>query len=265
MLIAASGLIGCPIAASDGDIGKIGDFLFDDRTWKIRWMVVDTGHWLAGRRVLIHPSAIAPIELPPKPQAPMMSSGGTLTVSVALTKQQIETSPEAGQDEPVTRRIEQRLYDYYGWDPVWGQSYFGGDAIVARPIQPAMPAELAAGRAEDAESPAGDPHLGSVSDFTGYHVHATDGDLGHVDNVLVDNVNWDIRYLIVATRNWLPGKFVQIAPYAVTDIDWNEGRVNVNVTREQVKSAPEWDAAAMADGLAEQKLHRHFGWPGYGW
>ncbi len=265
MLFALSGLNGCPVAASDGDVGSVKDFLFDDRSWKVRWMVVGCGHWLPGRQALIHPSAIAPLEVPPKPLLPMMSRGETLTVYVHLTKQQIEAGPEAREDEPVTRRMESSLYDFYGWDPFWGASHFGGDAFVTRPTGQPVPAEVAEGRPEDLEAPPGDPHLASAADVKGYAVHATDGDLGHVENILADDANWDIRYLLIATRNWLPGKHVQIAPYAVTDIDWPERRVSVNVTREQVKSAPAWDPLAMADEAAEHRLHRHFGWPGYGW
>src|SRR5271165_636430 len=133
MLFALDGLIGCPVAAADGDAGSVKDFLFDDQNWKVRWMVVDTGQWLPGRQVLIHPSAIAPLAIPPKPALPMMMSGGALTVSVHLTKQQIETGPEAREVELVTRQLESSLYDFYGWDPFWGASHFGGDAIVARP------------------------------------------------------------------------------------------------------------------------------------
>ncbi len=105
----------------------------------------------------------------------------------------------------------------------------------------------------------------SVAEVKGYHVHATDGDIGHVENFLADDANWDIRYLVVATRNWLPGKHVQLAPYAVRAIDWAERRIDVNVTREQVKSSPDWDPIALADQIAQQQYHRHFGWPGYGW
>ena len=136
---------------------------------------------------------------------------------------------------------------------------------MTRPSGRPNPAEVAEGRAEDADAPPGDPHLGSVSDVKGYAVHATDGDLGHVENILADDANWDIRYLIIATRNWLPGKLVQLAPYAVTAIDWPERRVSVNVARDRVRSAPDWDPLAMTDKVAEQSLHRHFGWPGYRW
>ena len=264
MLFAASGLIGCPAAATDGRIGHVKDFLFDDRNWKVRWMVVDTGNWLPGRKVLIHPSAIEPLELPPRPAIPMLSFGESMAVSVRLTTRQIEASPEAAEDEPVTEQMQKRLYDYYGWDPFWGASLYGADGIVAPPSDQPLPAEVAEGRAQDPEGLAGDPHLGSAAAVKGYAVHASDGDIGSVDNVLIDDVRWSVRYLVVDTGHWLPGKLVQLAPHAVTDIDWPGRRVDVNVTRERVKSAPAWDPLAMVDEIAEERLHRHFGWPRFG-
>jgi hypothetical protein len=269
MLFAVTGLQGCPVEASDGRVGTAKDFLFDDQSWKVRWMVVDTGHWLPGRQVLIHPSAIAPLD--PTPPAdrrlPMMSMGETLVVSVRLTKQQIEASPDAREDEPVTKQMEAHLYDYYRWDPYWGTTYFGASAIDMPLLEPQILAEAAARQAADTQSQSGDgdPHLRSVASVKGYHVHATDGDLGHVENFFADDANWDIRYLVIATRNWWPGKHVQLAPYAVKDIDWSNHHINVNVTRDQVKSSPAWDPLALADQITEQQLHRHFGWPGYGW
>jgi PRC-barrel domain len=255
MLFAVSGLEGCPIAASDGRIGAVKDFLFDDQSWKIRWMAVDTGDWLPGRKVLIHPSAIAPLKIPPKPRLPMMSPGDSLEVSVNLTKQQIEASPEAREDDPVSKDMTALLYDYYGWDPDWGATNTGESAIVA---------EAAVRREADIETgPEGGPQLRSAAAVRGYHVHASDGELGHVENLLADDANWDIRYLVIATRSWWPGKIVQLAPYAVTDIDWPDHQVKLNVTRDQVRSAPAWDPLAMTDEVSEQQLHRHFGWPGY--
>ncbi len=268
MLFAVTGLCGCRVEADDGHVGSVKDFLFDDQSWKVRWMVVDTGNWLPGRQVLIHPSAIAPLDLDlPARRAPMMSLGDALVVSVRLNKQQIEASPEAREDEPVTKQMETDLYDHYGWDPSWGATNFGASAIAAPLFEPLIFSEAAARQAADTESRRGegDPHLRSVASVNGYHVHATDGDLGHVENFLGDDINWDICYLIVATRNWWPGKHIQLVPYAVRGIDWSEGRINVNVTRDQVKSSPAWDPLAMADQVGEQQYHRHFGWPGYGW
>jgi hypothetical protein len=263
MLFAASGLIGCAVAASDSRVGAVKDFLFDDRSWKVRWMVVDTGHWLPGRKVLIHPSAIGPLQLPPKPAIPMLSFGGeSLAVTVNLAARQIEASPEALEDEPVTQQMEQGLYDHYGWDPFWSAASFGAGAIVPEPPERPLPAEVAEGQAVDLDAPAGDPHLGSAAAIKGYPVHAADGDIGAVDNLLIDDVRWLVRYLVVDTGRWLPGKLVQLAAQAATDIDWRDQRVGVNVTREQVRSAPEWDPAAAADEIAEQRLRGHFGWPG---
>ena len=263
MLFAVSGLMGCPVQGSDDAVGVVKDFLFDDQTWKIRWMAVEAGPWLAGRRrVFIHPSAIAPLALPPKPNLPMMSSPATLQLSVALTRAQIEAGPHAHEDQPVTKDMEALLYDYYGSDPYWGASHFGGGVL---PNAESEIVEAAARRNADAQIPPvdGADHLHSIAEFTGYAVHAVDGDIGHIENCLADDGNWEIRYLVIATRNWWPGKVVQLAPYAVKDLDWFGEHINLNVTRDQVKSAPAWDPLAMADEVSEADLHRHFGWPGY--
>ena len=269
MLFAVTGLQGSPVEASDGHVGSVRDFLFDDQSWRIRWMVIDTGNWLPGCLVLVHPSAIAPLDLAPPVRRvlPMMSTSNTLVVCVRLTKQQIEASPEAREDEPVTKQMESELHDHYGWDPAWGTTYFGASDIAAPLLEPLVFSEAAARQAADTESHRGegDPHLRSIASVNGYHVHATDGDLGCVEHFLADDVNWDIRYLVIATRNWWPGKHVQLAPYGVKGIDWSKHRINVNVSRDQVKSSPPWDPLAMADQVGEQQLHRHFGWPGYGW
>ena len=264
MLFAVSGLIGCEVHANDGAVGAVKDFLFDDQTWKLRWVAVNAGDWLAGRRVVfLHPSAIAPLVLPPKPKLPMMSQGETLTLAVDLTRGQIEAGPHAHQDNPVTRDMEGLLYDYYGWDPYWGASHFGG-AVLANVESKIV--EGAARRTVEAQTPPldGADHLHAVTEFKGYAVHAADGDIGHVENLLADDSNWDIRYLVIATRNWWPGKIVQLSPYAVKDIDWFAEQVNMNVTRDQVRSAPAWDPLAMMNEASEEELHRHFGWPGYG-
>jgi len=263
MLFAVSGLEGCAVKASDGDVGSVKDFLFDDKTWKIRWMAVSAGKWLPGRQALIHPSAIAPLTLPPKPALPMMSPGDALELTVNLTRDEIEAGPHAPENEPVTKDMETLLYDYYGWDPYWGATHFGASVL---PNAEQRIVDAAARREADAETPLldGEPRLHSVASLRGCPVHALDGDIGHVENVLADDANWEIRYLVIATRNWWPGKVVQLAPYAVKDIDWDDRRINMNVTREQVRSAPAWDPLALADEAREEELHRHYDWPGYG-
>jgi hypothetical protein len=99
----------------------------------------------------------------------------------------------------------------------------------------------------------------------GYHIHATDGSIGHVENFLIDDVTWAVRYLIIDTRNWWPGAHVLISPYAVQSIDWGDQQIHLNVTREKVKASPPWNPVEVVEEMYERRLHGYYGWPGYGW
>jgi len=254
MLLAASALKGYAIEASDGRMGTVNDLLFDDHTWTIRWLVVDTGTWLTGRQVLIHPSAVS------HPDHDRQS------LPVELTKAQVEASPDIGQDEPVSRQMEAHLYDYYGWDPYWSPGFMGMGAMTLQ--MPGTPylggAGVETAVRNDTTPPAGDPHLRSIAAVTGYHIHATDGGIGHIENFLIDDASWGVRYLVVDTRNWWPGKHVLVSPYAVREIDWAGRHIRLDVTSSQVREGPPWDPAAMIDQAYEGRLHSHYGWPGYG-
>ena len=257
MLIVGSALKGYALEASDCRIGTVKTFLFDDTTWKIRWLVVDTGHWLTGRQVLVHPSAIG---LPDHERQ---------RLPVTLTKAQVEASPDIQQDQPVTMQMQSHLYGYYGWDPYWGPDYYGGGLTGPGTSGIGMPF-FGQGAAVNTDmlqrgTEDGDPHLRSMTAVRGYQIHATDGAIGHVENFLVDDVSWAIRYLIVDTRNWWPGAHVLISPYAVASIDWSQNQVRLNVSRETVKASPPWDPVTIVEQMYEQRLHQHYGWPGHGW
>ena len=256
MLFAASGLIGCSVAARDGRIGAVKDFLLDGRRWAVRWMVVDTGDWLPGRKVLIHPSAVAPIQLPPKPAFPMLTFGGEMAVSVNLSVRQVEASPDAREDEPVSAQLEQRLLDHYGWDPFWSDLELGVEAVEGRLPGPPIPTDTSGNVAAT-----GDQDLGSAASLKGFAVNGTDGEIGAVDNVFIDDVSWAVRYLVVATRGWLRGKLVQIPLSAGAAVDWQDESVTLSVARERVDSAPAFDPLALVDAIAEERLHGHFGAP----
>ncbi|MCW6511903.1 PRC-barrel domain-containing protein [Lichenifustis flavocetrariae] len=251
MLIAVSALKGYAVEASDGGgIGKVHDLLFDDVTWRLRWLVVDVGSWLSDRKVLVHPSSIRNPDY----------VGQVLPLT--LTKLQIENSPPLATDQPVSTRMETNLFDYCGSDPLWGYSYFGGDGLGGPLGGPRyLGGRDGVGLADDDE---GDPHLRSLAEVTGYHMHAVDGEIGHAENFLVDDANWDVRYIIVDTRNWWPGEHVLISPYAVKAVSWRAREIRLDVGRERVKSSPPWDPIAMIDQVYEKKLHTHYGWRGYG-
>ena len=257
MMLAISVLKGFAIEASDGRIGTVSDFLFDDATWQIRWMVVNTGSWLNARKLLLHPSAIE------KPDYRREE------VTVSLTKSQVEESPTTFTDECVSQRMETELYGYYGWDPLWGnENYFGAYPYGMGLGNAPMP-YLRDGDLLDASRPSsaihGDPHLRSVTAVTDYHIQAKDGAIGHLKDILVNDATWDIRYLLVDTRNWWPGRHVLLSPYAVRAFSWAERDIELDVTRDQVKGSPPWDPAAVINRCYQERLHGHYGWPAYGW
>jgi PRC-barrel domain len=257
MLRVTSVLKGIEIEAKDGRLGSVADFLFDDSTWKIRWLVADTGNWLPDRKVLLHPSAITLLD----------KEGDLLTCD--LTRAQIEASPGIANDEPVSVQMQHHLYNYYGWSPMWGASMFGGGAIamplssppyfggIGQATASAMEEEMAAREA----GRQGDPHLRSIAEVTGYGIVASDGTIGHVEDFLLDDSAWDIRYVIVDTKNWWPGKHVLISPFAVREIRFESRVVQLDVTREKVKASPPWDPANRPDVTYEKRLHTHYGWP----
>jgi PRC-barrel domain len=248
MLEVGSALKGYRIEAGDGAIGIVSDFLFDDRTWKVRWLVVDTGNWLTGRLVLVHPSAIGRANYIER------------VLPVRLTKAQVEASPDVLQDRPVSRQNEFNLNDYYGWDPAWGSSFYGPNATA-----PDV-AEQAVAEADVLSHLEGDdPHLRSLSAATGNDIEAADGAIGHLENVLLEDDGWGVRYLIIDTKNWRPGQHVLVSPYAVREISWSKKKVFLNVSREKVKSSPPWAPLDLINEAHEKRLHRYYDWPGYGW
>jgi sporulation protein YlmC with PRC-barrel domain len=255
MLLAISALKGYAIEASDGKIGTVSDFLFDDRTWKMRWLVVDTGTWLTGRKVLLHPSSMRPADYVQR------------NLPVALTTTQIQGSPDILQDEPVSRQMESNLYGYYGWDPYWSGNFIGPGAMSSALAPPRYYGDAAVREADDVQSRLddADPHLRSIAAVMGYHIRATDGQIGHVENLLVDDTGWGIRYLVVDTSNWWLGKHVLVSPYAVQDISWSDHQIRLDVARDQVKASPPWDPSDLIDESYERRLHTHYNWPGYGW
>ena len=248
MLWNASAINGYAIAASDGHIGTVSDFLFDDTSWRVRWLVVDTGNWLSGRKVLLPPSVLG--QLDAKEQR----------FSVTLTKQQIKDSPEIDTDRPVSRQMETSVYDYYGWSPYWGSGfYMGGYGYM--PGDTAESPYLGARRRDEeiaeGEHSHEDVHLRSVEAVTGYHIHASDGEVGHIEDFLVEDADWSIRYLVVDTKNWWPGKKVLISPRSAKEIDWTDRLVSLDVDRQRVKDSPKYNGRWRLRGPLPKLLRRY--------
>jgi len=214
------------IGATDGIIGQVKDFYFDDQNWVIRYLVADTGSWLPGRRVLLSPHAFGNLH----------QDGKVLCAN--LTRKQIEDSPSIESHKPVSRQYEEEYYRYYGWPYYWqGNALWGmsGFPILELPTKP-LPSERATARSPQPER--ADAHLRSAQAVNGYHVKASDGTIGHVCDFMVDAQSWAICRLVIKTGHLLSGKEVQIPTGKVDRISYDESTVFVNVTVASVEQSP---------------------------
>lgn len=242
MLRTTRDLMHCTLRARDGDIGAVRDLYFDEIGWTVRYLVVSTGAWLSSRKVLISPEAV---------RAPDWTER---QLPVDLTIEQIRTSPSVDTDRPVSRQHEAQMREHYRWPPYWGDgAVFAGTTLSAAGPVPVRVA---------VEAPrAGDPHLFSVNAVAGHHLAAADGEIGHVEDFLVDENDWAIRYVVIATRNWLPGRRVLVAPRWIDRIDWPERKMTTDLSRDAIRQSPPYDADRPIDPDYLGRLHTHYGRP----
>ncbi|MCA9973181.1 MAG: PRC-barrel domain-containing protein [Anaerolineales bacterium] len=256
MLRSATDLQGYTVRGVDGDVGEVTDLYFDDKAWIVRYLVVRTGGWLSGREVLLTPLVC---EQPDWDNA---------VFPVSLTKEQIENSPEANLHKPVSRQQEVALHQYYGWAPYWTMAVPSAPPrpmpiTMTPPVNP-VPAPPAPDMVTaEAEDTAVDPHLRSLDEVTGYHIAAEDGDIGHVETFVVDDASWSIMYMVVDTRNWLPGRKVLVALQWVQQIAWIDRRVYVDLHQETIKNSPEYDPDEPLERAYEERLYDYYGRPRY--
>lgn len=237
------------VNATDGEIGEVSDLLLEDDKWTVRYLVVQTTGQPERPRVLISPVSVQKTDWPRR------------RVQLALTREKVMNSPSVELDKPVSRQHEREQSRYYGYPPYWGGAAVWGmgmyPGLLAATLWTAPPAP------PDVPAETGDAHLRSASELRGYHIHGTDGTVGHVDDFILDDETWELRYLALDTSNWWFGKKVLIAPQWATRVSWPTHEVFVDLTRKNIKSSPEWDASAAIDRDYEAGLYRHYGRPEY--
>jgi hypothetical protein len=243
MLINAKHLKGLTIRATDGELGTVDQFYFDDESWGIRYLVVDTSSWLSGRQVLIASYSI------------LEADWESRHLDVGLTMKQVEESPDINTHLPVSRQHEAVYLAYYGYPYYWNGPDFWSAGL--SPVDVALPVSAAN---EDLllKNPM-DIHLRSSGVATGYELAALDGEIGHVDGFVVDDESWAVRYIEVATRNWWPGKKVLISPAWVSRISWSDSKLYVSMSREAVQTAPEYREDDPITREFENQLYVHYG------
>lgn len=254
MLRQVGTLNGSTISATDGEIGHVKDVYFDDASWVVRYLVVDTGTWLSSRDVLISPYSVKP---------PL---GTNRIIDVSLTRNQVKMSPDIDTHKPVSRQHERQYLDYYGYPTYWagGGMWAMGAYPMSPPLMPSRE-EIEIERSRElTEADSKDVHLRSTDKVSNYDIQASDDSIGHVEDFLFDDESWAIRYLVVDTRNWWPGgKRVLVATRWIDRIDWDERKVFTTLIRDAVKASPEYNESAMVDRDYEVRLHDAQGRPGY--
>jgi len=245
MLTNVSHLKGLAIHASDGEIGHVDEFYFDDESWAIRYLVVNTGGWLSGRLVLISPAFVRGTDLQAR------------QLHLSLTRHQIENSPGINTHKPVSRQHEAEYMNYYGSLYYWGGPYlWGAGPMPSDMLQPPSPIDIQAGAVKRDSF---DSHLRSTSAVTGYHLAAEDASVGHIKDFIISPETWRIHYLEIDTRNLMPGKTVLLAPEWVQSVNWSDSEVHARLSSEMIKSAPEYHDSVPITREYENEIHRHYG------
>ena len=262
MLRSAKEMEGYAVGATDGVIGHVTDFYLDDEKWVIRYLVVDTGGWMSRRKVLISPIAVGTPDREKK------------RLPVSITKEQVRKSPDIDTEHPASRQHEIAYAGYYGFRYYWDGGGYWGSEMVPNLMMPsygglsgshtrAGEGQSIMARREPARHAHDDPHLRSCNAVVGYHLHARDGEIGHVASMLIDEQSWAVRYLVVDTSNWWLGHKVLIAPGWIDVVSWYDATVSVSMTRQSVKDAPVYDAQVAMSREAEDRLYQHYGHAGY--
>ena len=228
----------------DGSIGRINDLYFDDQAWTIRYLVVETGAWLEGRKVLLSPAASGELDW------------GRRVLPVPLTRARVATSPDVDSRKPVSRQHEIEHAAYYGYPYYWGGSGIWGNGKLPRLMKElyggvssreveSRETDFVKAQAQRHRQSGDDPHLRSARAMIRYHIQASDGEIGHVDGLVVDDESWTIRQLVVNTSDWWLGHHVLIAPASISDISWVEATVSVDLSRDAIRHAPAYDPDAL--------------------
>jgi sporulation protein YlmC with PRC-barrel domain len=231
-------LIGYSMEATDGVIGEVKEFYFDDQTWDIRYLIVKTGGWLSGREVLISPAAL------------IKANDQNGSFPVRLTKKQISDSPDIDTDKPVSRQQEIALYDYYAWEGYWLSGFYPGGYLGVSTPFPVI----------DENPPIQDDenlHLRSMGNIIGYHIQATDGEIGHIHDFIIDDQTWQVKFMAVDTHNWFGGKKVLIDVSHIKKIVWEDSWVFLDITIALIEKSRVFNEAAfeMTEKVDAIKVH----------
>lgn len=239
MFRSANELLGNTIEAQDARVGSVDDLYFDDLSWTVRYIVADTDKLSSAGKVLLSPVSVG-------------RAADEGQIEVDLTAEQIQSAPDIDAARPVSRQHEARYNDHYGWPYYWQ----GAGLLAMAPYAPADLAEAAEGK--PSERGTDDPNLQSVKEVVGYTMDTLDDQKGHLEDVLIDDKTWHVRYLVVDTGLWWMGKKILVSPALISRVDWANRALGVRLTTEEIKQSPEWDGELPVKPEYEDRLYEHY-------
>ncbi|MCA0989171.1 PRC-barrel domain-containing protein [Guptibacillus algicola] len=244
MLVSENEIYKYSIDTSDGEKGALKELYFDDEHWAVRYLVVDTRKWLPGRKILLSPYSIEKL------------THDKEEISVSLSTDELKNSPSIDADQTISRKHEMSINKHYGWPYYWVGTGAWGSGMYPTP-QETNPESYYDERGKD------DNHLRSTKEVSNYHIQATDGEIGHVEDFIFDDKTWKLRYFVVDTKDLLHGKKVLLSTEWIDDIHWTDRSVVVNVTKEKIENAPEYLLNEPLTRRFEEDLYTHYGKTGY--
>jgi sporulation protein YlmC with PRC-barrel domain len=262
MYIASHILSKAVITNQEGDeIARVEDIYFDNASWNIKYFVCRVGHLIQKKDVLIGVNSILEID-------PIKRS-----IRTNFTEGEIASCPDKDEHKPISRLHEERLQSYFGWSPYWGQTVIPsiGTFGYANPVQPnatphpAYENELNIPVEQRTSYSHEDANLLSLNEISGYHIEASDGSIGHAADWFIDTSNWEIAYLMIDTRNWLPGKKVAVDKAWVNDITWHDRMIRVELNKEEIGDSPEYHGEKILDRDFINNLSNYHEWLSKKW
>lgn len=250
MLRSIKDLIGYPVEAVDGMIGKVSDCLFDDTEWGLRYLVVDAGGWMTREKVLVSPRDLV------EPEVGWVRRH----FPVNLSKEQIHNCPPLDADAPVSRQYEQEFAQYFQHSSYWEGAFIWGATLSPHAALPPSPEQDEAHEARMAKI--AQSHLRSCREALGYNVAVKDGHMGELDDFILDTQPWRLRHVVVHT-SWLPGHRVLIDIDWITEFDWSQRTALAELTREEVKNSPKYNHHDPVNRDYEKRLYDYYGKPCY--
>ncbi|MDQ0207815.1 PRC-barrel domain-containing protein [Alkalicoccobacillus murimartini] len=259
MFIQAKTLESFSMNATDGELGSIADLYFESNTFTLRYFVGDTRTWFFGGKVLLSPEAVTSIDAEKE------------HINVNETKEQIKNSPKPSEHEPVSRQYEAELRDHYGWKHYWGAPIGGVGAGMGTPgAYPAAPGLIIPPPVSNPQSDQGEYEsealshqtnhnfLQSINDLRGYTIHAKNGEVGKVLDFMLNEHDWSINYIIVDVGGVFTREPVPLAAEWITDISWQDKTITVNVEKELIERAPNYELHEPFTREHEAELYSHY-------